>query len=84
MRHSCVARCLQEKLESVFHALENPSHSCPPLIFPQDQLPTFYDSDAFACIERELGRPLDSIFEVISPSPIAAASLGQVRGSHCT
>ncbi|AQK93189.1 Ubiquinone biosynthesis protein ubiB [Zea mays] len=44
----------------------------------QDSLPTFPDEDAFACIERELGFTLDSIYSAISPSPIAAASLGQV------
>ncbi|KAG2697910.1 hypothetical protein I3760_07G127200 [Carya illinoinensis] len=44
----------------------------------QDALPTFPDDEAFSCIERELGLPLDSIFSSISPSPIAAASLGQV------
>lgn len=56
---------------------------CPPeyleeLAELQDALPTFPDAEAFACIERELGLPLDSIYSVISPSPIAAASLGQV------
>ncbi|PKI54711.1 protein ACTIVITY OF BC1 COMPLEX KINASE 3, chloroplastic [Punica granatum] len=56
---------------------------CPPeyleeLSELQDALPTFPDSEAFACIERELGLSLDSIFSSISPSPIAAASLGQV------
>ncbi|OVA09309.1 Protein kinase domain [Macleaya cordata] len=44
----------------------------------QDALPTFPDVEAFACIEKELGVPLDSIYSLISPSPIAAASLGQV------
>jgi predicted unusual protein kinase regulating ubiquinone biosynthesis (AarF/ABC1/UbiB family) len=44
----------------------------------QDSLPTFPDEDAFACIERELGCPLDSMYSAMSPSPIAAASLGQV------
>ncbi|XP_037495236.1 protein ACTIVITY OF BC1 COMPLEX KINASE 3, chloroplastic isoform X2 [Jatropha curcas] len=44
----------------------------------QDALPTFPDAEAFSCIEKELGLPLDSIFSSISPSPIAAASLGQV------
>lgn len=44
----------------------------------QNNLPTFSNEDAFACIERELGLPLDSIFSLISQSPIAAASLGQV------
>ncbi|KAJ4720392.1 ABC1-like kinase [Melia azedarach] len=56
---------------------------CPPeyleeLSELQDALPTFPDAEAFACIERELGIPLDSIFSAISASPIAAASLGQV------
>ncbi|XP_058736774.1 protein ACTIVITY OF BC1 COMPLEX KINASE 3, chloroplastic-like [Vicia villosa] len=56
---------------------------CPPeyleeLSELQDGLPTFPDEEAFACIERELGVSLDSIFSSISPSPIAAASLGQV------
>ncbi|CAL5191755.1 unnamed protein product [Lathyrus oleraceus] len=56
---------------------------CPPeyleeLSELQDGLPTFPDDEAFACIERELGVSLDSIFSSISPSPIAAASLGQV------
>lgn len=56
---------------------------CPPeyleeLAELQDALPTFPDAEAFSCIERELGLPLDSIFSSISPSPIAAASLGQV------
>lgn len=44
----------------------------------QDALPTFPDEEAFSCIERELGLSIDSIFSSISPSPIAAASLGQV------
>ncbi|KAL9315596.1 hypothetical protein ACSQ67_016597 [Phaseolus vulgaris] len=56
---------------------------CPPeyleeLSELQDGLPTFPDEEAFACIERELGLSLDSVFSSISPSPIAAASLGQV------
>ncbi|KAE8717850.1 pentatricopeptide repeat-containing protein [Hibiscus syriacus] len=56
---------------------------CPPeyleeLAELQDALPTFPDADAFSCIERELGIPIESIFSSISASPIAAASLGQV------
>ncbi|KAJ3676497.1 hypothetical protein LUZ60_003909 [Juncus effusus] len=56
---------------------------CPPeyleeLSELQDSLPTFPDSEAFACIESELGLPLPSIYSQISPSPMAAASLGQV------
>ncbi|KAI3931852.1 hypothetical protein MKW98_012262 [Papaver atlanticum] len=56
---------------------------CPPeyldeLSELQDALPTFPDTEAFACIERELGLPMESVYSSISPSPIAAASLGQV------
>ncbi|KAH1038078.1 hypothetical protein J1N35_039821 [Gossypium stocksii] len=56
---------------------------CPPeyleeLAQLQDALPTFPDADAFSCIETELGMSLESIFSSISPTPIAAASLGQV------
>lgn len=51
-------------------------HWC--ILNEQDALPTFPDAEAFSCIERELGLPLDSIYSSISPSPIAAASLGQV------
>lgn len=56
---------------------------CPPefleeLSLLQDALPTFPDEEAFACIEKELDLPLDSIYSSISASPIAAASLGQV------
>ncbi|PHT33542.1 hypothetical protein CQW23_25342 [Capsicum baccatum] len=56
---------------------------CPPeyleeLSELQDALPTFPDAQAFSCIEKELDRPLDTIYSAISASPIAAASLGQV------
>ncbi|KAJ1383685.1 UbiB domain [Sesbania bispinosa] len=56
---------------------------CPPeyleeLSELQDGLPTFPDEQAFACIERELGLSLESIFSSVTPSPVAAASLGQV------
>ncbi|MCO5596329.1 hypothetical protein L7F22_050390 [Adiantum nelumboides] len=44
----------------------------------QDALPTFPDAEAFRCIEKELGVPLESIFSSITASPVAAASLGQV------
>lgn len=41
-------------------------------------MPTFPDTEAFSCIERELGLSLDAVYSSISASPIAAASLGQV------
>lgn len=56
---------------------------CPPeyleeLAELQDALPTFPNAEAFICIEKELGFPLEDIYSYISPNPIAAASLGQV------
>lgn len=47
-------------------------------LFFQDALPTFSTKLAFECIERELGRPLESAYSSITAEPIAAASLGQV------
>jgi len=44
----------------------------------QDDVPPFPDAEAFAILEAQLGRPLDAVFSAITPSPIAAASLGQV------
>ncbi|TQD83385.1 hypothetical protein C1H46_031030 [Malus baccata] len=68
-------------------ALSTRPDICPPeyleeLSELQDALPTFPDAEAFSCIERELELPLDSVFSCISPSPIAAASLGQVYKAH--
>jgi predicted unusual protein kinase regulating ubiquinone biosynthesis (AarF/ABC1/UbiB family) len=48
------------------------------LIKLQDQLPPFDSAIAFEIIERELGKPLEAIYQHIDPEPIAAASLGQV------
>ena len=45
----------------------------------QDQIPPFPDEDAYALICAEMGAPVQTIFSELSPSPIAAASLGQVR-----
>eukprot|EP00193_Tetraselmis_chui_P021946 CAMPEP_0177771094 /NCGR_PEP_ID=MMETSP0491_2-20121128/11349_1 /TAXON_ID=63592 /ORGANISM="Tetraselmis chuii, Strain PLY429" /LENGTH=659 /DNA_ID=CAMNT_0019288501 /DNA_START=263 /DNA_END=2242 /DNA_ORIENTATION=- len=44
----------------------------------QDDVPAFPDEEAYAIIEADLGRPINSVFSAISKSPIAAASLGQV------
>ena len=45
----------------------------------QDQIPPFPSADAMAVIEEDTGRPILSLFSYISPEPIAAASLGQVK-----
>ncbi|KAK3155643.1 hypothetical protein QOZ80_2BG0205850 [Eleusine coracana subsp. coracana] len=43
-----------------------------------DKVPSFPDDIAMALLEEELGRPWQEIYSELSPSPIAAASLGQV------
>ncbi|KAM1574899.1 hypothetical protein ACFX10_031379 [Malus domestica] len=43
-----------------------------------DKVPSFPDDIAMALIEEELGQPWPNIYSELSPSPIAAASLGQV------
>jgi predicted unusual protein kinase regulating ubiquinone biosynthesis (AarF/ABC1/UbiB family) len=44
----------------------------------QDQLPPFPNEIAYRFIEEELGAPPSEIYAELSPTPIAAASLGQV------
>jgi predicted unusual protein kinase regulating ubiquinone biosynthesis (AarF/ABC1/UbiB family) len=45
----------------------------------QDRVPPFPTSMAIEIIERELGKPLGAIYGEFEPTPIAAASLGQVH-----
>ena len=45
----------------------------------QDQLPGFDSDLAMACIEEDLGAPVDQIYESLDRDPISAASLGQVH-----
>ena len=56
----------------------------PPLLLEelaqlQDQLPGFDSALAMACIEEDLGAPIDAIFDHLDAEPISAASLGQVH-----
>ncbi|PNX56829.1 ABC1 family protein, partial [Trifolium pratense] len=41
-------------------------------------VPSFADDVAMALVEEELGQPWQNVYSELSPSPIAAASLGQV------
>ncbi len=56
----------------------------PPLLLEelaqlQDQLPGFDSGLAMACIEEDLGAPIDQIYAQLEREPISAASLGQVH-----
>lgn len=44
----------------------------------QDKVKPFSNVEAMLILEEELGKPLDEIFEYLSPNPVASASLGQV------
>tara|TARA_Y100001968_G_scaffold289435_1_gene292441 strand:+ start:2409 stop:4283 length:1875 start_codon:yes stop_codon:yes gene_type:complete len=56
----------------------------PPLVLEelaqlQDQLPGFSSDMAMACIEEDLGKPINKIYKYLDIHPISAASLGQVH-----
>jgi predicted unusual protein kinase regulating ubiquinone biosynthesis (AarF/ABC1/UbiB family) len=45
----------------------------------QASLPTFNDNDAVRLMEKEMNRSIDQVFTELTASPVAAASIGQVR-----
>lgn len=45
----------------------------------QDNVPAFESAQAVAIVERNLGGPIGTYFDSFDMTPIAAASLGQVR-----
>ncbi|WP_218082821.1 ABC1 kinase family protein [Anthocerotibacter panamensis] len=51
----------------------------------QDNVPPFSNTQAYALITQELGRPPAEVYQTLSAEPIASASLGQVyRGTLMT
>ncbi|XP_021296946.1 uncharacterized aarF domain-containing protein kinase At5g05200, chloroplastic [Herrania umbratica] len=47
-----------------------------------DRAPAVPYEDIQAIIRQELGRPIDSVYEYIDPTPIASASIAQVHGAR--
>jgi ubiquinone biosynthesis protein len=45
----------------------------------QDRVPPFPFADVRRCVESELGRPLEDVFDDFDPVPVAAASVAQVH-----
>jgi predicted unusual protein kinase regulating ubiquinone biosynthesis (AarF/ABC1/UbiB family) len=49
------------------------------LSFLQDSLPPMGPDEVRKCLEKELGKPVEAVFEYVEWTPIAAASLAQVQ-----
>ena len=48
----------------------------------QDNVPGFDSNEAMAIIEREFNTPIEDLYDSFDPTPLAAASLGQVSEAH--
>ena len=83
MQHpSRLMRCLQQYVRG--QAVSSRPDLLPPsytdeLEKLQDEIPPFSDVDAMRTLTSELGQSPTAMFSELTPSPVAAASLGQVR-----
>ncbi|WP_037586427.1 ubiquinone biosynthesis regulatory protein kinase UbiB [Stenoxybacter acetivorans] len=48
----------------------------------QDNVPPFDGQTAMAQIEHGLGKPIDELYAVFNPNPVASASIAQVHQAH--
>ena len=48
----------------------------------QDRVPPFEGSVARAIIEKELGEPIDAVYDRFDETPLASASIAQVHAAH--
>ncbi|KAJ1494064.1 ABC1 family-domain-containing protein, partial [Baffinella frigidus] len=48
------------------------------LVKLQDRVEPFGNEEAFRIIEEQLGMPISEVFDKVEPTPVAAASIGQV------
>ena len=56
-----------------------PAELLGPLSLLQDRVPPFPFAEVRAALEEEYGRPLEEVFEELSPEPVASASVAQVH-----
>ncbi|OXM87485.1 ABC1 kinase family protein [Paenibacillus rigui] len=56
-----------------------PAHIIDELVKLQDQVPAFPFEQVCEVLEHEFGEPLEQLFAEFEPSPMAAASIGQVH-----
>ncbi|XP_042066784.1 uncharacterized aarF domain-containing protein kinase At5g05200, chloroplastic-like isoform X1 [Salvia splendens] len=84
-------RKLFERLGATYIKLGQFIASAPTLFPPEyvqefqycfDRAPTIPFEDIQAILRQELGKPIDSVFEFVDPTPVASASIAQVHGAR--
>ncbi|XP_047973062.1 uncharacterized aarF domain-containing protein kinase At5g05200, chloroplastic isoform X1 [Salvia hispanica] len=84
-------RKLFERLGATYIKLGQFIASAPTLFPPEyvqefqycfDRAPTIPFEDIQAILRQELGKPIDTVFEFVDPTPVASASIAQVHGAR--